>query len=124
MRLTQGLHRSLQTTSDRTATVFGTRERTFHQQADRVARLAAGLRVLGAGAGDGVGMLALNSDRYAEYLLAVPWAGGVVNPVNTRWSAAEIAYALNDSATCGLLVDDAFVSVCEELRQTARACGG
>ena len=84
MQLTQGLHRSLQTTPDRTATIFGTRERTFHQQADRVARLAAGLRALGAGAGDRVGMLALNSDRYAEYLLAVPWAGGVVNPVNIR----------------------------------------
>jgi acyl-CoA synthetase (AMP-forming)/AMP-acid ligase II len=117
MQLTQGLHRSLQTTSDRTATVFGTRERSFREQADRIARLAAGLRALGVGAGDRVGMLALNSDRYAEYLLAVPWAGGVVNPVNIRWSVAEIAYALNDSGTSCLLIDDAFVPVGEELRQ-------
>jgi acyl-CoA synthetase (AMP-forming)/AMP-acid ligase II len=69
MHLTQGLHRSLQTTPDRTATIFGARVRTFREQADRVARLAGGLRALGVGVGDRVGMLALNSDRYAEYLL-------------------------------------------------------
>jgi acyl-CoA synthetase (AMP-forming)/AMP-acid ligase II len=118
MQLTQGLHRSLQTTPDRTATVFGPRVRTFREQADRVARLAGGLRALGVGGGDRVGILALNSDRYAEYLLAVPWAGGVLNPVNIRWSAAEIAYALNDSATCCLLIDESFVATAEMLRQT------
>jgi acyl-CoA synthetase (AMP-forming)/AMP-acid ligase II len=116
MHLTQGLHRSLQTTPDRTATIFGTRVRTFREQADRVARLAGGLRALGVGAGDRVGILALNSDRYAEYLLAVPWAGGVLNPVNIRWSIDEIAYSLNDSGTCCLLVDDAFVATAEVLR--------
>lgn len=117
MQLTQGLHRSLQITPDRTATVHGARIRTFHQQADRVARLASGLHALGVGVGDRVGILALNSDRYAEYLLAVPWAGAVLNPVNVRWSVAEVAYAINDSATCCLLVDDAFVPIAEELRQ-------
>jgi acyl-CoA synthetase (AMP-forming)/AMP-acid ligase II len=116
MQLTQGLHRSLQTTPDRPATIFGTRVRTFREQADRVARLAAGLRALGVGVGDRVGILALNSDRYAEYLLAVPWAGGVLNPVNVRWNVAEIAYALNDSRTCCLLVDDSFVAAAEALR--------
>jgi acyl-CoA synthetase (AMP-forming)/AMP-acid ligase II len=118
MQLTQGLHRSLQTTPERIATVFGTRERTFEEQADRVARLAAALLALGTGTGDRVGILALNSDRYAEYLLAVPWAGGVLNPVNIRWSVAEIAYSLNDSGTCGLLVDDVFAPIGEELRKS------
>lgn len=117
MQLTQGLHRSLQTTPDQTATVFGTRVRTFREQADRVARLAGGLHALGVGAGDRVGILALNSDRYVECLLAVPWAGAVLNPVNIRWNAKEIAYALNDSGTCWLLVDDAFVPTAEALRQ-------
>ena len=117
MQLTQGLHRSLQTTADQTATIFGARVRTFREQADRVARLAGGLRALGVEVGDRVGILAFNSDRYAEYLLAVPWAGGVLNPVNIRWSAAEIAYSLNDSGTRCLLVDDSFVATAEVLRQ-------
>jgi acyl-CoA synthetase (AMP-forming)/AMP-acid ligase II len=117
MQLTQGLHRSLQTTPDGIATIFGGRVRTFREQADRVARLAGGLRALGVGVGDRVGILAFNSDRYAEYLLAVPWAGGVLNPVNIRWSPAEIAYSLNDSGTRCLLIDDSFVATAEVLRQ-------
>lgn len=54
-------------------------------------------------------MLSLNSDRYHEYLLAVPWADAALNPINIRWSPAEIAYSLRDSQTNVLLVDDVFV---------------
>ncbi|HEX7323143.1 MAG TPA: long-chain fatty acid--CoA ligase [Mycobacterium sp.] len=118
MHLTQGLHRAIQATPNKVATVFGDRQRTFAEHADRVARLAAGLRGLGIEPGDRVGILSLNSDRYAEYLLAVPWAGAVVNPVNIRWSPVEIAYALNDSATRCLLVDDVFSPIGQELRQS------
>jgi acyl-CoA synthetase (AMP-forming)/AMP-acid ligase II len=106
MYLTQGLHRSAATTPDRAATVFGDRVRTFSEQIDRVARLAAGLHSVGVESGDRVAMLAFNSDRYSEYLLAVPWADAVLNPVNIRWSPVEVAYALNDSGTKVLIVDD------------------
>ena len=65
-------------------------------------------RVIGGRAQRSVGRpQALNSDRYAELLLAVPWAGGVFTPVNTRWNPAELVYALRDSATTILCVDDA-----------------
>jgi acyl-CoA synthetase (AMP-forming)/AMP-acid ligase II len=121
MQFTQGLYRSLQTTPDAPATIFGTRVRTFREQAERVARFAAGLGALGVGVGDRVGILALNSDRYAEYLLAVPWAGGVLNPVNIRWDAVEIAYSLNDSGTVCLLVDDVFAPTAAALRQQCPA---
>jgi len=121
MGLTQGLHRSLQATPDAVATIFGDRVRTFSEQADRVARLAAGLRELGVGLGDRVAILAFNSDRYAEYLFAVSWAGAVLNPVNTRWSASEIVYALNDSGTVCLFVDDAFASGAPALQQQCPA---
>ncbi|KXF51340.1 fatty-acid--CoA ligase [Rhodococcus sp. SC4] len=110
MYLTQGLHRATQQTPNRPATIFRDRVFTFAEQRDRVARLAGGLRALGVRDGDRVAMLALNSDRYCEYYLAVPWAGAVLNPVNIRWSAAEIAYSLTDSGTSVLLVDDAFVT--------------
>ena len=53
--------------------------------------------------------LGLNSDRFVEYYLAVPWADAVLNPVNIRWSPTEIAYSLTDSQTRMLLVDDAFI---------------
>lgn len=119
MYLTQGLHRAVQQNPHAVATVFGGRQRTFGEVADRVARLAGALRALGVGDGDRVAMLSLNSDRYHEYLLAVPWANAVLNPVNIRWSPAEIAYSLRDSGSCVLLVDDAFATMLPALQ---RAC--
>lgn len=116
MYLTQGLHRALQRTPEAPATIYGDRTRTFREHIDRIARLAAGLHSLGVVSGDRVAMLSLNSDRYAEYLLAVPWADAVLNPVNIRWSPAEIAYSLNDSGTKVLIVDDAFTAAVPALR--------
>ncbi|GAA5165646.1 MULTISPECIES: long-chain-fatty-acid--CoA ligase [Amycolatopsis] len=116
MYLTQGLHRAVQQNPNGVATVYRDRQRTFAEVAERVARLAAALRGLGVGGGDRVAMLSLNSDRYHEYLLAVPWANAVLNPVNVRWSAAEIAYSLRDSGTRVLLVDDAFAHLVPALR--------
>ncbi len=117
MQLTQGLHRAVQTSPDAVATVCGDRRRTFREHADRVAQLAAALHGLGVREGDRVAILALNSDRYAEYLLAVPWAGAVVNPVNIRWSPAEVVYSLRDSGTTVLLVDDAFAPLVPTLTE-------
>lgn len=129
MYLTQALHRAVQQTPDLPATIFGDRTRSWAECGDRVARFAAALQALDVAPGDRVAILAGNSDRYHEYLLAVPWAGGVLNPVNIRWSPAEIAYSLRDSDTRVLLVDDAFVPVvaavrdeCPELR-TVIHCG-
>ena len=116
MYVTQCVHRSVQQSPDRLVTVFGDRARTAAESADRIARLAGALRSLGVRSGDRVAMLALNSDRYHEYLLAVPWADAVVEPLNTRWSVPEIAYALRDSETRVLLVDESFAPLVPELR--------
>ena len=99
MYLTQGLHRAVQQMPDAPATMFGERVRTWRQHADRVARLADALRGLGVADGSRVGILALNSDRYAELLLAVPWAGGVFTPVNTRWNPADLGAPVNSATT-------------------------
>ncbi len=108
MYLTQRLHRAVQGHAGRTATIFGARRRSHAEHADRVARLAAALHSLGLERGGRVGMLALNSDRYVEFFYGTWWAGGAVNPVNIRWSAAEIAYSLDDCDTRILLVDEQF----------------
>jgi len=115
--LTQALHRSVQHHPDAVMTICGERVRTFADVADRVAHLAGGLRELGLGRGDRVAVLALNSDRYSELLLATPWADAVVNPVNTRWSPAEIAYSLNDSGSAVIVVDDVFAPMLSILRK-------
>ena len=117
MYLTQSLHRSLQQNPDQPATIYRNRVRTVAQSVDRIARLAAALSDLGVQAGDRVGILALNSDRYQEYFYAVPWMGAAVNPVNIRWSAVEIAYSLADSDTRVLFVDDAFAPMIPALQE-------
>jgi acyl-CoA synthetase (AMP-forming)/AMP-acid ligase II len=121
VQLTQGLHRAVQSSPDAIATIHAGRRRTFTEHADRVARLASALHGLGVQEGDRVAILSLNSDRYAEYLLAVPWAGAVVNPVNIRWSPAEIVYSLRDSGTTVLLVDDAFAPMVPALTAEVEA---
>ncbi|MBC3191283.1 long-chain fatty acid--CoA ligase [Pseudonocardia sp. C8] len=111
MQLTQSLERAVQQTPQLAATVFGDRTRTWAQCRDRVARFAGALRSLGVRPGDRVAILALNRDDYHEFQLAVPWAGGVGVPVNTRWSVEEIAFSLTDSGTRVLVVDDTFVDL-------------
>ena len=119
MYLTQGLHRSLQATPRAIATIYKDRQHTYAEHGDRVARLAGALQQLGVAAGDRVGIVSLNSDRFAEYLMAVPWAGGAVTPINIRWTPAEVAYAMNDSGTRVLLLDDAFAPMAAVLREAA-----
>ncbi|MCL1962403.1 MAG: long-chain-fatty-acid--CoA ligase [Desulfovibrionaceae bacterium] len=117
MYLTQGLRRSVQQTPGSIASVYKGRRRTFAELGDRVARIGGMLRALGLQAGDRVGMLALNSDWYLEYYPGVYWAGGVVNPINTRWSMGEITYCLEDCQTRILIVDEHFTAMVRELRQ-------
>lgn len=117
MHLTQTLHQALQQEPDRTISVYGQRRRTVAECADRVSRFAGALRELGVASGDRVGILALNSDRYHEYFLAVPWADTVLNPINIRWSAVEIVFALRESQTRVLLVDDQFAPMVPALRE-------
>ncbi|WP_321916121.1 MULTISPECIES: long-chain-fatty-acid--CoA ligase [unclassified Paraburkholderia] len=119
MYMTQGLHRSLQQRPGAVAIRFGDHSVTFRQLGARVARLAGALRQFGVMDGERVAMLSLNSARYLEYNLAVPWAGGVLNPVNIRWSQAEMLYALNDSGTSILIVDETFKGLAAALQAGA-----
>lgn len=121
MYLTQGLHRAVQRHPQRIATIFGARQHTYAQYADRVARLAGALQALGMAKGDRVGMLGLNSDRYLEFFFGTWWGGGAVNPINFRWSAAEIAYSLDDCDTRILLVDEQFKAVAADLLSRSQA---
>ncbi|SPA39658.1 AMP-dependent synthetase and ligase [Cupriavidus taiwanensis] len=115
MYMTQALHRSMQQRPDKIAVRFDGRTLTYAELGGRVARLAGALRKLGVAEGERVAMFSLNSARYIEYYMAVPWAGAVLNPVNIRWSAAEIAYSLKDSGTSVLIVDDPFTAVAQKV---------
>jgi acyl-CoA synthetase (AMP-forming)/AMP-acid ligase II len=118
--LTQSLHRAVQSQPERVATICGARQHSYRQYAERVARFAGALAALGMARGDRIGILAHNSDRYLEAFYGTWWAGGAVNPVNYRWSAAEIAYSLDDCDTRILLIDEALKDLVPELQSRSR----
>jgi len=123
LQLTEGLHRQLRSAAAAEATVFDERRQTWRELADRSGRLASVLHGVGMAANDRVAMLALNSDRYLEYMLGVWGGGGALNPVNTRWSPAEVAFSLDDCDTRILLADDHFAPMLPELRARSRSLG-
>ena len=116
MYITQSLKRSVQLYGDQPASICDGRERSWAEVGARVAKFARALRNLGLAEGDRVAMLSLNSDLYFEYFFAVPWAGGVFVPVNTRLAAPEVAFWLNDSGSKILLIDDRFLPMLEDLK--------
>jgi long-chain acyl-CoA synthetase len=119
MFITQGLKRAAQVNRDGIATVDGERRHTWSAFALRVAKLAGALRALGLEPRGRVAVLAFNSDRYLEYFYAVPWAGGIIVPLNVRLTPPELGYMLRDAAVQILVVDEAHLRMLPDL--TAQA---
>lgn len=115
MFMTQPIHRAMLQKPDATAIIFRDTAHTYRQFKDGVANVAGILAELGMDRGDRIGILGTNSDLYVELIYGIWWGGGVVNAVNTRWSAQEIAYSLDDCDTRILFVDDAFAGLAEQL---------
>lgn len=119
MYLTQMIHRNLQQMPDAVAVIDGGQSWTWRAFADRVARVAGALRGIGMQPGDRVALLARNGHGFLEYLFGTFWAGGVINPVNIRWSAAEMGYSLENCDTRILIVDAAFAAMAPAIRAAA-----
>jgi O-succinylbenzoate-CoA ligase len=123
MYLTQGLHRSLQRHAGKAALTHlhanGSRTHRFDDLMDRVGRLAAALARRGVKTGDRVVLLGPNDDRLVMALYACWWLGAVACPLNTRWSAVELAQALDDAQPSLVLCDEGLV---EKLPSAAAPC--
>jgi long-chain acyl-CoA synthetase len=117
MRATQILNHAVAAEARKTATIFGSRKRSWEEIGNRAARLAGALRSLGVSADDNIAVLAMNCDCYIEIFFAAPWAGAAMAPLNIRWATAENVYALTDSRAPILLVDDSFAAQAEDLRR-------
>jgi long-chain acyl-CoA synthetase len=115
MEITQGLRRSVQFRGDATATIFGDRRQSWSQLLDHVSRLAGALQGLGVCADDRVAVLSTNSDRFIECLYGIPWAGGVMLPLNFRLREDELIFILNDAQPRVILVEPAFLDLYERI---------
>ncbi len=84
------LHRSAFVYRDVVATVHGDRRTTYGELLARVERVAEALRRHGISDGDRVAAILPNVPAMLELHFAVPGAGGVLVPVNTRLGPSEL----------------------------------
>src|SRR5664280_541235 len=75
-------------------------EGTFAVHADRLLRLANAMHSeLGLGHGDRFAVLATNGHEFLELYHAALFGVGIINPLNIRFTPAELAYVLHDSGS-------------------------
>ncbi|WP_082793647.1 long-chain-fatty-acid--CoA ligase [Zhongshania aliphaticivorans] len=119
--ITQILYRAAQLHGDSPALEFQSVSRTWQETLSRVQHFAGGLKHIGVEANQQVAILALNSAAYFECLFSVPALGARIVPLNVRWAAAEIDFAIKDSESQTLIFDRAFLPVVETLRHSCAA---
>ena len=100
------LRRAAQIRPDGEAIVDGPVRRTWAEVHDRLARLASGLDRLYIAPGDRVAVLAHNSGNHLEAWLGLPAHGRVINDLNLRLAAPELAFMIDDCECVALLADD------------------
>jgi fatty-acyl-CoA synthase len=94
----------------------GMKRFTYRQLRERIGRLASSLARLGVGAGDAVGVLDWDSNRFLEAYFAVPMMGAVLQTVNVRLPPEQIAYTINHAGSSVLLVNDEFIPTLEGIK--------
>src|SRR3954449_2342020 len=104
--LKQLWHTPLVQAPDQVIVYRGMKRFTYRQLRERIGRLASGLARLGVGAGDTVGVLDWDSNRFLEAYFAVPMMGAVLQTVNVRLPPERIEYTINHAGSSGLLVND------------------
>jgi fatty-acyl-CoA synthase len=96
--------------------VYGDTHRyTYRDLNQRIARLAGGLTGLGASAGDTIAVFDYDSHRYLECFFAIPMIGAVLQTVNWRLSAEQIAYTINHAEAGFIIINTDFLPVLEEI---------
>jgi len=116
----QIIQRNAQFHPHRTALVCGGQRLTHAQYADRVSRLAGGLRAQGLQRGERLAILAMNCVEYLETYGAAEWSGIVLTTVNWRLAAAEVAWILADARPRALVFEAQYAALVDSLRPQLR----
>jgi long-chain acyl-CoA synthetase len=98
--------------------VEGTRACTYSELKDRISRMGNALSNLGAKKGDRVAILSQNSFEYIESAVSVPNAGFIYVVCNFRLAPPEIASVLADAEPSILFVQDQFVEIARNLKDS------
>ena len=82
---------------------------TYKQLFERVNRLGNGLKAVGVGREERVGMLLLDTPDFAYCFFGIIKLGAIALPINTLLKPAEYEYILNDSRARVLIVSDSLL---------------
>jgi len=108
MKTTVWLERRAALTPDRIALIGGNEQLTFGELRGRAMTLARRLIACGVRKGDTVGMLCGNSVDTAVLVHAIPYTGAVLMPLNTRLTAQELVFQIEDASCRHLVADERF----------------
>ena len=111
------LSRAASAFADKVAVIDGLRRFTYGQPLDRCVRLASALTTLGVGRLDTVAIIASNIPEMIEAHFAVPMLGAVLNPLNTRLDASNIAFSLTHGGAKVLIVDGDYAPLVHQALQ-------
>src|SRR5712671_3051526 len=111
------LTRAASAFAGKVAVIDGERRYTYAQLLDRCTRLASGLAQLGVKRLDTVAIIASNIPEMIEAHFAVPMLGAVLNPLNTRLDAANIAFSLMHGSAKVLIVDAEYTPLVRQALQ-------
>ncbi|MEE4262092.1 MAG: AMP-binding protein, partial [Desulfobacteraceae bacterium] len=96
--------------------VYADRHRyTYKDLNQRIGKLANILTDLGAAAGDTIAVFDYDSHRYLECFFAIPMIGAVLQTVNWRLSAQQIAYTVNHAEAKMIIINGDFLPILEEI---------
>ena len=106
-------------TPDRPAFVFFDHDEqlTYAELSDQVRRVAASLQAAGVRYGTHVAVIMPNRLEFPVTWLALAWVGAVSVPLNPRYTASELDYALNDADVDFLVIDETSLSAFEGMTQ-------
>ena len=110
------LHTPLAHAPDQEIVYRGETRLTYRTMRERIARLANGLKGLGAEKGTTVAVMDWDSHRYLECYFAIPMMGAVLQTVNVRLSPAEIAYTINHAGAQILMLHTDFLPVVDAMK--------
>ena len=89
---------------------------TYREFAQQVDTLANGLKKLGFAKGDIIHVYVQNHPSVIISYFAIQKIGAIAGPINGWWKAPEVEYLLNDSKGRGLIIEDQYLSVLDEIR--------
>lgn len=100
------------------AVVFENRTYTYTEVNERVNRLANSLLGLSLNKGDRVALLLYNCSEYVESDFAAAKSGLVKVSLNTRLTASDHKYIINDSEASAIIFDSSFSDIVLDLAKT------